>query len=205
MNNRNFKIMKNLIVLFSFMSFLCIILISCRDAKTIEPELIEDEAVADNDDAGEAGSGNFDSNKDGSWDEEEFGNAFNRDFGNWDNNSDHHLNSEEFYSSTFATTDASGDYLITEVEWNMGREKVFRDFAGEGDFERHDINKDNQIDHKEWTQGFKDSDWFMSYDSNNDKRISIEEWKKGLFNHWDANKDKILNEEEYQAYSQYYT
>lgn len=186
------------------MFLLSITLISCRDAKQIEPELIEDEGVAEISEPDVPGSGNFDSNNDGSWDDEEFGLAFNRDFGDWDNNSDHHLNSEEFYNSTFTSTDASGDYLISEDEWNKGHKNVFRDFAGTGDFKKQDVNKDDQIDNKEWKQAFYDSKWFLTYDTNNDKRISMDEWKKGLFNDWDANKDKVLNEEEYQAYSQYY-
>ncbi|WP_373056834.1 hypothetical protein [Zunongwangia sp. H14] len=146
----------------------------------------------------------YDHDNDSMWNGDEFKNAYTENFSNWDEDNDDLLDGREFFGSTFRYTDLNDDGKIDEDEWNQDNRNLYRNYAGEEDFNKFDANADGSIDEEEWTDGFLNSDWFDSYDIDRDGYMNPDELNEGIFEDWDSNGDGFLNEDEYEAGDAYF-
>ena len=144
----------------------------------------------------------FDINSDGYLDAVEILATYYNKFSDWDDDGDGSLIHEEFYSTTFANTDADDDDEINEEEWNIGLSGMYAKWSG-NDFVAIDTNSDNIIDISEWNAIFNDSGWFEFYDSDSNTSVSEEEWNAGLFGDWDPDDNNLIDETEFSLYRAY--
>ncbi len=199
--------MKKLIFLPSILLALGISFTSCKDNTDREERVTEIDQIGTEetgmDEIAYSEFSQYDANRDGLYDQNEFGETYESEFSNMDNDSDGNLSKEEFYASTFDLVDKDQDGSITEEEWTRGNEAILNKRAEENEFSDFDTNSDNQINREEWKKGFEESNWFTSYDSNKDKLIQQEEWDNGFFDDWDLDDDGSLSEEEFNNFSTY--
>lgn len=197
--------MRKLISLSPVILALVICFTSCKDTAEREETIKEIDRIGaeetGQDEIAYSEFSQYDSNRDGSYDQSEFGKTYENQFTNMDKDSDGSLNKEEFYASTFDIINKDHDNSITEQEWNRGKENILNERVGEKEYSEFDINADGQISLEEWENGFKETGWFTSYDSNKDKLMQPEEYDKGFFDDWDLDDDGSVSEEEFSNFS----
>lgn len=143
----------------------------------------------------------FDIDENGTLDADEILATYQNNFEEWDADGDG-LDSEEFYNTTFANTDADDDDSISAEEWDAGFAAMFGGWIDD-DFDTFDDNADDVLSLDEWNIAFADSEWFDTYDENADTLVSEDEWDAGLFADWDTTDDDLIDEDEFNVYSPY--
>lgn len=143
----------------------------------------------------------FDIDENGTLDADEILATYQNNFEEWDADGDG-LDSEEFYITTFANTDADDDDSISAEEWDAGFAAMFGGWIDD-DFDTFDDNADDVLSLDEWNIAFADSEWFDTYDENADTLVSEDEWDAGLFADWDTTDDDLIDEDEFNVYSPY--
>ncbi|MDT0643640.1 EF-hand domain-containing protein [Zunongwangia sp. F363] len=145
----------------------------------------------------------YDTNGDGYLDADEVAGTYQNDFSNWDTDADGSLSDEEFSNTTFGNTDANGDDMIDEDEWNAGNTSMYGNYSGDNTFADYDTDANGTIDSDEWSTGYADSNWYGTYDADTSGSVTEDEWNTGLYNDWDTDADGMINEDEYNNYSGY--
>lgn len=143
----------------------------------------------------------YDSNRDGSFDQNEFVEHYESDFRAMDMDEDGSLNEEEFNASIFQIIDRDRNSTINEPEWNRSKEVILNEGTGKMKYTELDTNGDSQITREEWKKRFEASNLFTSYDSDNDNLIQLEEWNNGFFNTLDKDDNGSIDEEEFRNFS----
>lgn len=197
--------MKKLILLPSIMLVLGVFFTSCKDNTEREENVTEVDEIGTEetgmDEIAYSEFSQYDSNRDGLYDRNEFGESYDSEFPKLDTDGDGSLNKDEFYVSTFRTVDEDRNDSVSKDEWNSAKDGILNDRAGDKEFSEFDANNDEQITREEWKKSFEQSDWFVSYDTNKDNLIQQEEWDNGFFDDWDLDNDGSLNEEEFNNFS----
>lgn len=197
--------MKKLILIPCLMFILLIGFTSCKDT----PERQENPAEIDKvgtektgpDEIAYSEFSQYDSNRDGSFDQNEFVELYESDFRAMDMDDDGSLNEEEFNTSIFQVIDQDRDSTINELEWNRNKEVILHEGSGQKKYSELDTNGDSQITQEEWKKGFEESGLFTSYDSDNDNLIQLKEWNNGFFDTLDLDDNGSLDEEEFSNFS----
>lgn len=100
-------------------------------------------------------------------------------FADWDANKDGYLDEEEFDGGLFSAWDTNGDGKLNEDEWNTGmREKGYK-AQGWADW---DINRDGFLNIGEHHTGSSKSGWHHMWDKDGDNRLSPQEYEEGIKN-----------------------
>lgn len=196
--------MKKIFFIPSIILILSICFTSCKDTAEREENIEIDQIGTDKtgpDEIAYSEFSQYDSNRDGSFDQNEFVEIYKSEFRKMDKDNDGSLNKEEFYAFIFQIVDQDSDSTIIKSEWNRRKEGIFNGGIGKKKYTELDSNGDNQIGLEEWKKGFEESDWFTSYDSDNDNLIQLEEWNRGFFDILDDDNNGSLNEEEFNNFS----
>ena len=98
-------------------------------------------------------------------------------FADWDANKDGYLDEEEYDGGLFATWDTNGDGKLDENEWNTG--KLGKGYKGQG-WADWDINRDGFLNIGEYHMGSSKSGWHQIWDKDGDKRLSPQEFEEGM-------------------------
>lgn len=136
-----------------------------------------------------------DKDGDGLYDIDEFRNMYSKGYNDWDVDGDGKINNQEFFDNHYNRLDVNRDGRLTNEEWTAGK----RDYDG---FIKDDYSKNppQYLSKREFTNRFKDTDYFSSHDLNKDGFIDSEEMIQTSFKRLDKNGDGKLDAEELKDY-----
>lgn len=142
----------------------------------------------------------YDSDLDGSIEEEEFNDSFESTYfyEGWDLDNDGYLSEEELYSGTFEAIDDNADNVITQNEFTVA-DHMLTDYAGMdyGSFSEWDDNTDGMLDYQEYSEAVGSLGIYYEWDDNGDNLIETNEFNDALYEGWDLNEDGVIDEEEF--------
>lgn len=197
--------MKKLILLPAALLTVSIFFTGCKDNAEKEEEATEIDKIGTEetgkDEIAYSAFEQYDVNSDRMYDRKEYEETYKTNFSEFDGDSNGTLNKEEFYAATYQFANEDKDDIISEEEWNKGKENILKDRIADKDFSAFDTNSDKKITSEEWKKAFEESDWFVSYDTNKDNLIQEEEWDNGFFEDWDLDDDGSWNEEEFNNFT----
>lgn len=148
---------------------------------------------------------NFDKNKNANIEKEEFVEVFkNNYYRDWNNKNNDYLDDEDFYRSFFSVWDADKDKFLDTGEWSNAYDSYFKDYII-NDFAAIDINRDDHVDYREYSNTITDSDFFKGWDTDENSYLSDEELANGVFNKWDSDQNGKLSKEEFDRFDDYYS
>lgn len=98
----------------------------------------------------------------------------------------------------YGDVDIDGDQRLDEGEFNNAWTETRY-------YGRWDVNNDSYIDEAEWTEG---RDRYMGdytgamgdWDTDADQRLSEDEFRRGIYGYHDRDQDRMISEEEYNAW-----
>lgn len=97
----------------------------------------------------------------------------------------------------YGDIDLNGDASLDDQEFGTA-------WGDDGYYDRWDTNTDGFLDETEWNarrgglEGYTGN--FSDWDSDADNRLSEDEFRGGIYGHYDRDGDRMINEEEYNAW-----
>lgn len=146
----------------------------------------------------------WDANRDGMTDRQEFNDSFADSYSAWDMNNDGNIDDREFYETTYTRLDEDGDGNLDQAEWESGYENVYGDYADVDAYDNFDADGDRRVTADEYYDGMAETDFYTSYDTNQDGSIDEDELSTGVFDRMDENRDGSIDQNEYDLRSAYY-
>ena len=98
-------------------------------------------------------------------------------FTEWDVNKDGNLDEDEYAGGFFTSWDADKDGNLTQAEWETGANYIEQRGQSWADW---DLDRDGIINHGEYRGGVRDHNWIHAWDSNDDRMLNKMEYTKGM-------------------------
>lgn len=142
----------------------------------------------------------FDTDKDGRWSQDEFVERSADAYDEVDVNRDGKMDADEFAESTFNVSDKDQDDFVNKEEWRSTAD-LYGSYMSTNGYLDYDTDRDDKLNRREWNESIGESGWFDTYDTNKDKFLDEKEYNEGAFNDWDVNNDGYVDEDEYSSYN----
>ena len=98
-------------------------------------------------------------------------------FAEWDVNKDGNLDEDEYAGGFFTSWDTDKDGNLTQAEWDAGL--IYVEQTGQS-WAEWDLDRDGIINHGEYRGGVRDHNWIHAWDSNGDRMLNQMEYTKGM-------------------------
>lgn len=146
----------------------------------------------------------YDANRDGAIDNDEFNERFSDNYDDYDTNRDGSISDRELYEANFNSLDDNGDRNLTQEEWEVGYDNMYGEHLDSNDFNRYDSDGNENISNEEYYNSLRTTDYYSSFDTNSDGSLDRDEMNQGIFNQWDRNQDGRIDNTEYDESSSFY-
>lgn len=146
----------------------------------------------------------YDVNRDGGIDSDEFGERYSDTFNNYDINRDGSVDDREFYDASFNRLDRNGDRNLSQEEWQEGYDNIYGEYMDSEDFAQYDTDGNENVSNEEFYGSMRSTDYYSSYDANQDGGLDRDELNQGIYNQWDRNQDGRIDQSEFDGFNSYY-
>lgn len=98
-------------------------------------------------------------------------------FAEWDVNKDGNLDEDEYAGGFFTSWDSDKDGNLTQAEWDAGLNYIEQ--TGQS-WAEWDLDRDGIINNGEYRGGVRDHNWIHAWDTNDDRMLNKMEYTKGM-------------------------
>lgn len=125
-------------------------------------------------------------------------------FSLWEADDERGLVEEDFFRESYAGLDTDNDRLLSDEEWILGYNYLYKDYIIEEEYVYVDVNEDGQITYDEFYDVIYDTKMFTDIDVDGDNYISEYELADYVFDNWDFNDSGALSKSEFNRFDWYY-
>jgi len=145
----------------------------------------------------------WDANQNSGIDDQEFEQAFTTSpyYDDWNQDDNREVSQEEFSQGFFNVIDKNDDGLLSNEEWQQGKEAYFSDVAVDDTEELSwDQNGDQQVQPEEFQSALNELDYYRQWDEDSDGKLSEPEVAQGVFAMWDTDGNGVIEANEYEVW-----